>query len=174
MTREYPDEPAGPFEAPPMALVDREGRDIEIRTVDASDEEALVDMYVQFDPADRAQGIPPAGEERVREWLDILFEEDTINVAAVHDGDVVGHAILVPDGTEDYELAIFVLHDYQEAGIGTSLIEALLGEGQKRDVECVWLTVERWNDAAIHLYRKVGFEPAGTGSFEMEMTARLN
>lgn len=174
MTRTYPDEPAGPFEAPPRTFEDADGREIEIRTIDESDEDALVEMYVAFDPEDRAQGIPPAGEARIREWLATLLGGDAINVATYHGEDVVGHALLVPDGEESYELAIFVLGAYQEAGIGTQLIEALLGQGQQAGVEYVWLTVERWNDAAIHLYQKVGFEPADRGSFEMEMAARLH
>lgn len=174
MTRPYPDEPAGPFEAPPLSLEDRDGRDIEIRTIDASDEDDLVAMYVEFDPADRAQGIPPTGEESIREWLGHLLGSEAVNVAAWHEDQVVGHALLVPDSEGSYELAIFVLGAYQEAGIGTHLIEGLLGEGRQRGVERVWLTVERWNDAAIHLYRKVGFEAADTGNFEMEMAARLD
>ncbi|MFB6169693.1 MAG: N-acetyltransferase family protein [Haloarculaceae archaeon] len=174
MSRSYPDEPAGPFEPPPLSFTDAEGRTIDVRSIDESDVEALVSMYVAFDPADRAQGIPPGEEARIRDWLDALLGEDAINVAAWHDDDVIGHALLVPDGEESYELAIFVLGSYQEAGIGTRLIEALLGQGQQAGVERVWLTVERWNDAAIHLYRKVGFESAERGSFEMEMAARLH
>ena len=37
----------------------------------------------------------------------------------------------------------------------------------------MWLTVERWNDPAIALYRKVGFETTNTESFEIEMSIRL-
>jgi len=37
----------------------------------------------------------------------------------------------------------------------------------------VWLTVERWNRAAVALYEDVGFERSGTESFELEMSLRL-
>jgi len=100
-----------------------------------------------------------------------------VNVVAEHEDtpgtELVGHATLVPDGEEAYELAIFVLSRYQNAGIGTSLITGLLGAGQRQGVERVWLTVERWNNAAIALYKKVGFETSGTESFELEMALRL-
>ncbi|MFB6192198.1 MAG: N-acetyltransferase family protein [Haloarculaceae archaeon] len=135
--------------------------------------EALVAMYLAFDPDDRAQGIPPTGEDAIRDWLDSITGEGSINVVAWHDGDAVGHATLVPDGRGAYELAIFVLSDYQEAGIGTALIEALLGLGRERGVDRVWLTVERWNEPAKQLYRKVGFRSTGRDSFEVEMSARL-
>ncbi|MFC3478027.1 GNAT family N-acetyltransferase [Halobacterium litoreum] len=175
--RVYPEEVAEEFPRPPVSFADREARDIELRAFDEPDGEgfgALVEMYVDFDPADRAQGVPPVGEERVREWLNTLLSQDGFDVVAWHGDRVAGHATLVPDDEETYELAIFVHQDYQGAGIGTRLIEALLGYGQSEGANLVWLTVERWNRPAVALYEKVGFETASAESFEMEMAIRLN
>jgi ribosomal protein S18 acetylase RimI-like enzyme len=172
MTREYPDEVAGPYEGPPRSFADRDGRDIEIRRYD-DEFEMLVEMYLQFDPEDRAQGIPPTAEKGIRKWLDNLLLDECVNVVAWHGDDAVGHATLVPDTEGASELAIFVLREYQEAGIGTQLIECLLGAGRESGIEQVWLTVERWNKAATALYRKVGFEPCDTSGFELEMAAKL-
>ncbi len=176
--RRYPDEPAGPFEPPPRSMADASGREITIRrfgTDDpAAEREALAAMYDRFDPADRAQGIPPSNEPAVRDWLDELLVEDAVNVLAWDGEDVAGHAVLVPDAGEEYELAIFVHQDYQGEGIGTELIRALLGAGAADGIERVWLTVERWNHAAVSLYEGVGFETTNAGSFELEMAARLD
>ena len=175
MSRVYPDEVAGPYDAPPRSFSDREDRRIEIRRYDG-EFEALAAMYDDFDPEDRAQGIPPADEERIREWLETITADGGVNVLAWHGERVVGHATLVSDtddGPTAYELAIFVLHDYQQAGIGGELIRGLLGAGRAAGVEHVWLTVERWNQPAVSLYETVGFEPSDTGSFELEMSARL-
>jgi len=171
--RTYPDEPVDPFPEPSLTVTDSEGRPIRIEPSGADDAEALVEMYRTFDPADRAQGIPPIDEDAIRDWLGTLLSEESINVVARHDGSVVGHAILVPDRDEAYELAVFVLSEYQGAGIGTHLLEGLLGRGQHEGVEKVWLTVERWNDPAIALYRKLGFEASNSESFELEMAIRL-
>jgi len=168
--RTYPDEHAGPFEEPPLSFEDRDGREIAVRPYEEGDLEPLVEMYVDFDPADRAQGIPPATESRVRDWLDVLLEG--LNVVAWHGDRAVGHATLVPD-EDAYELAIFVHQDYQRAGIGSTLIRTLLGHGEENGVEKVWLSVERWNHAAVSLYESVGFETSGSESFELEMTLRL-
>jgi len=73
-----------------------------------------------------------------------------------------------------HELAIFVLQTYQRAGIGRELLETLLGYGATQGVERVWLTVERWNSAAMGLYRDVGFDTCGTESFEVEMSLTLD
>jgi GNAT superfamily N-acetyltransferase len=170
--RIYPDEIAGPFEGPPVTFEDREGRGITISQFEAGDREALVEMYLAFDPADRAQGIPPSEERRIEEWLDHILADDCLNVVAWNGDEAAGHATLVPDG-ESYELAIFVLQDYQRAGIGTRLLKTLLGLGGREGVEKVWLTVERWNRAAVALYKKVGFETCETESFELEMAIRI-
>ncbi|RXK47270.1 GNAT family N-acetyltransferase [Halorientalis pallida] len=173
MTREYPDEPAGEFPSPPDTVTDGEGREIRYRSGGDDDPEALVEMYLDFEAEDRAQGIPPVREEPIRDWLDVLLSDDCLNVVACHDGAPVGHATLVPDEGESYELAIFVVRPYQGAGIGTELLEHLLGYAQEEGVEQVWLTVERWNDPAIAVYKKVGFEMTSTESFELEMAIRL-
>ncbi len=176
--RVYPDEPVEEFDRPPLRFDDRAGRPVVVRAMDdEADYEPLVEMYVAFDPEDRAQGIPPTGEDRVRDWLEHIITEDCVNVVAEHEDtpgtDLVGHATLVPDGQGAYELAIFVLSEFQNAGIGTTLITGLLGAGQRQGADRVWLTVERWNNAAVALYRKVGFETSGTESFELEMSLRL-
>ena len=172
MTRPYPDDPADGFPTPPREITDKEERTILFRT--PTDIEALVEMYCAFDPADKAQGIPPSGERAIREWLESITKGDAVNVVARHDGETIGHAILVDDGAGEHELAIFVLQAYQGAGIGTELLRTTLGAAQQAGVSRVWLTVERWNNAAIALYRKLGFEPADTPHFEMEMTLRLD
>jgi ribosomal protein S18 acetylase RimI-like enzyme len=162
------------FPVPPRSLTDAEGRTIRLREGSSDDRDAVVEMYVDFDPADRAQGIPPSQEDGIQDWLDRINSAGSLTVLAEHDGDVVGHAMLVPDHEEGFELALFVLQAYQGAGIGTALLRTLLGLGADRDVDRVWLSVERWNDAAIAVYKKVGFERTGSASFEIEMALRLS
>jgi len=172
--RSYPDEPAGSFPSPPRTVQDAEDRAIELRATDGTDPDPVVEMYVEFDPADRAQGVPPSGEDRIRSWIGTLLEEG-LNVLAWHDGAVVGHAVLMPDESAGtWELAIFVHQSYQGAGIGSALVRTLLGHGADDGVERVWLTVERWNRPALALYRSVGFEPSDAESFEMEMSLVLD
>jgi ribosomal protein S18 acetylase RimI-like enzyme len=168
----YPDEPAGPFPTPPARHVDQRERAIDVEPFEETQREGLVAMYASFDPDDRAQGLPPTREDRIREWLETIL--DGLNIVARHQDRVVGHAMLVPDDDGSHELAIFVLQAYQSAGIGSLLIEHLLGAGADAGVERVWLSVERWNEPARRLYESVGFERTGSSSFELEMTLRLD
>lgn len=173
MTPRYPDESSGPFPEPPRTLTDSDGRSIHVEQAGGAQSEKLVSMYRKFDPADRAQGIPPVQEDAIERWLESILRADCYNVVAIDDGAAIGHATLVPDGETAYELAIFVLSAHQGAGIGTGLVETVLGLGQAAGIETVWLTVERWNEAAIALYKKVGFETSNAERFEREMAIRL-
>jgi len=168
--------PADPFPVPPLTFTDASGREVRIDVLSSSDDagfESLVEMYDDFDPSMRAQGIPPVGERRVRTWLQSLLVLDSHNLLAWLGERVIGHATLVPDG-EDHELAIFVHQDFQGSGVGTRLIRALLGYGATRGVGAVWLTVERWNHAAITLYEKVGFETTNAEALDVEMELDLS
>lgn len=170
----FPDEPIDGFPTPPRTITDREGREIDLVVAGPDDVESLVEMYLAFDPKDRAQGIPPTGEDAIREWLELLEAENSLHVVAYHDDDAVGHVMLVADRSESYELAIFVLQPYQGAHIGTELVRTGLGLAEERGIERVWLSVERWNEPAVALYKKIGFETTDSASFEMEMALRLD
>jgi RimJ/RimL family protein N-acetyltransferase len=174
----YPDDADRGFPAPPRTVEDAAGRSIQLRAFDGSEgeREALREMYEAFDPADRAQGIPPSRPSKLCDWLDRILAEECLNVFAWHDDDVVGHATLVPESDSDspHELAIFILQSHQGAGIGTELMKSVLGFGAEHGVERVWLTVERWNRAAVALYKKLGFEITDAESFELEMAIRLS
>jgi ribosomal protein S18 acetylase RimI-like enzyme len=171
MTPEYPDDTVGGFPPPPREFVDREGRTIACRQL--QEHEPLVEMYLDFSTEDRAQGIPPTGEESIREWLDIVTAEEALNVVARYDDRPIGHAMLVDGEDGSHELAIFVLQAYQGAGIGTELLETTLGAAQQEGLDRIWLSVERWNRAAIALYKKIGFERVESPNFEMKMALRL-
>lgn len=155
---------------PPLLFEDRERRRIELRRSQTV-EESLVSMYADYEPADRAQGLPPVTESGVRAWLDDVYDRG-IHLVAWHDDAAVGHATLVPAGDGTFELAIFVASDYQHAGIGSRLLRTVLGCGRAEGVDRVWLTVTRDNRAAISLYRKTGFRTVESG-LDLEMERRV-
>lgn len=173
MTLRYPDDPIDEeFPRPPRTVRDGEGRRIDIERA-SDDVEELVEMYLEFDAEDRAQGIPPGGESNIREWLAVVMKQESLNVIGWHADDPVGHAMLVADEDGSYELAIFVAADYRGAGIGTEIMRTSLGAAQEHGIDRVWLSVERWNKPAIKLYDKLGFERMTDTGFELEMTIRL-
>lgn len=170
--REYPETAAGPFPEPPTTVDDHEGRTIHIDRCREDHLPRLVRMYTEFDPSQRAQGIPPGDPDRIEPWLRDVLGTGTHVIATYRDA-VVGHAMLVPDEGNAHELAIFVNQDFQGAGIGTALVQHLLGAGKADCINRVWLTVERWNAPAIALYRTVGFETVRADRFDLEMALSI-
>lgn len=156
---------------PPLSVTDDHGREIEIRPYRDADFAALVEMYEAFDPAQRAQGVPPTDPEGVREWVtEILGESD---VLALHDGRVVGHVSFVPDGTGRHELAIFVHQDYQQAGVGSALLAAGLGDARQHGIDYVWLSVERCKRYQQRFYNRAGFRAVKPAGVAYRMTRTL-
>ncbi|MFC7006559.1 GNAT family N-acetyltransferase [Halalkalicoccus salilacus] len=145
------------YPTPPREFVDGEEREIRLRAYEGATFDPLAGMYADFDPSQRAQGTPPVGEERVREWL-----EETLlsgpSVVAWHDGRVVGHVAFVPDDTGKHELAIFVHQEYQRSGIGDELIETGFGHARENGVTQLWLTVEPWKRGIGKFYSDHGFD----------------
>lgn len=169
--RESTAEATGSVPVPPTDVVDGAGRRIEFRTASTADLDALDGMYESFGHADRAQGIPPVTAQRRTQWLETLLSEGP-DVVAWHRETPVGHASLVPMEDGSAELAIFVAPEYQQVGIGSSLLAVTLAHGRACDVDRVWLTVRRENRVAMSLYHSAGFETVEAGS-EMEMVRDL-
>ncbi len=160
-TDDESDSTAVEFPAPPRTVTDDEGRAIRLRpgAESRTERRSLASMYDTFGHADRAQGIPPANPLRRRRWLDHIAEG--VTVVAWHDDRAVGHGVLLA-GDGGHELALFVHPGYRSAGIGSAVLRTLLGRGRNQGIERVWLSVQRTNRAAVHLYRTVGFRPVGT------------
>ena len=82
-------------------------------------------------------------------------------VTATEDGQVVGYAGLYQVLDEGDITNIAVLPSAREKGIGTALTRALIEAGEQRAIHAFTLEVRVGNAAAIHIYEKLGFVPAG-------------
>lgn len=167
--------PADDRPAPSDAFRDGSGRRIRLAAFGegpVDDERTQLErMYDEFDPSQRAQGLPPLAAEVRSRWLDTVLGGR--NVLAWHDERVVGHAALLSGADGVAELVIFVHGTYQGAGVGSALLSALLVAHHDAGGGCVKLSVERTNEAAISLYEKYGFERTDTAAIELEMAREV-
>lgn len=163
------------------AVDDQRGRPLDITgyhgrlSADVVDD--LTGMYVTFDYADRAQGLPPLGGDAVGSWLERLNDLGAHHVVVRHDGTPAAHAVLVPDSERDdgtRELAIFVQPEYQGARVGTHTMRALFAFGRERGVDTVWLHVEKSNAPAVALYERYDFAVVDEHPLEFEMRRELD
>ncbi|SNZ06667.1 Acetyltransferase (GNAT) family protein [Natronoarchaeum philippinense] len=138
-------------------FVDHEGQSWTIEPPREGDRAALAEMYDDFDPSQRAQGVPPIGDDRIASWLDGLLD-DGCNFVARSGEQVVGHAVYVATDDPEPELAVFVHQDYQNRGLGTELCRHLIATAAAADRRALVLEVEPTNQNAIAVYEKLGFE----------------
>jgi RimJ/RimL family protein N-acetyltransferase len=135
------------------------GEGLTIRLATADDLDALVRMYVAFEPKVDFQGLPPPTRDKIVKWLSGLLSESNVNfVIEAGDGRAVGHAMLCRGPSDRAEFAIFLHQDYRGKGLGEKLTEAVVHFGcQCLHLKRIWLAVQTLNFPAVSLYRKLGF-----------------
>jgi GNAT superfamily N-acetyltransferase len=123
-----------------------------LRRAGPEDREALVAMYLAFEPKGACFGLPPRGEPQV--WLDSLSASP--NFVVTHLDRVVGHAVLCGDGSAG-EVAVFVHQDFRGHGLGKMLLNELVAEARRRGLRRVWGMTELDNIPMLRLARSLGF-----------------
>jgi len=95
-------------------------------------------------------------------FLDYAAAVPGLFLVARVDGKIAGYCIacLTRYGAELASLA--VRPRYRKCGVATALLQATLRKLRRSGAAAVWLMVRRENDAAIRLYRKLGFVRTGT------------
>jgi len=142
----------------PETFLNKRGEAILVRTLDDRICEGLVKMYLDFQPRNSFQGLPPVSDKVCVAWVKQMIASG-INLAALSfDVGVVGHVVLFPIDDLRCELLIAVLHSYQNTGIGTQLMRCCVQLACEIGFEKIWLPVQASNARARHLYRKCGFD----------------
>ncbi|CAM3079589.1 GNAT family N-acetyltransferase [Leuconostoc gasicomitatum] len=127
-----------------------------------------------------------ASLKRAQAWQsliqNLMSETDTFLVASVRDGQIVAEEstdepaitllliaeqqnVTLPVGIasiENGEIGMAILKDFQGAGLGQSLMVALLDWAEVVKLEKVWLDVQTDNLVATHLYDKFDFKKVGS------------
>lgn len=143
--------------------VDETGTAYVVRPYEPADRDPLVAMYESMESVSRTMGLPPSSRPAIEDWLDGLVERGWNLIA--RDGDrVVGHVGVAPATADDPQFVIFVHDDRQNRGLGTELVNHTVAYAADRDYDALALSVSTGNRRAIHVYRNVGFEPAGDGT----------
>ncbi|HUJ11331.1 MAG TPA: GNAT family N-acetyltransferase [Verrucomicrobiae bacterium] len=132
-----------------------------IRESKRGDREKLLAMYAEFQPKGECQGLPPSTEDKTMEWLrrveDIGSAQFVIEVGRT----LVGHAMLCPGPREkEAELAVFLLQDFRELGLGKALTLGALHHGCKElALDRVWVSIQGSNPRGLRLFEGIGFQP---------------
>lgn len=124
---------------------------VEVRRATVADFDALLRMYVEFEPKAAALGLPPRQPQR---WLESLSVYP--NFIALSGERVVGHVVLCLclDGAE---VAVFIHQDSRGQGIARRLLQAAIEEGKRLGLRRVWGTTEYDNLPMLRLVHSLGF-----------------
>lgn len=147
------------------------GRECVLRNPTADDAEALLEylrdtaaqtpfLLREPDEAD----LSPEQEERLLEHF--LEAPRQMMLAALVSGKLAGNSSMAPVGNKRRvlhrcSLAIAIDQEYWGLGLGTALLEALLGQARRCGYEQAELEVIAGNERALRLYRRLGFELYG-------------
>lgn len=141
---------------------------VTLRRTLPSDAEAVAAVFAGPNALRGTLQLPFPSAEVWRTRIAQESESTLISLVACAGSEVVGVIGLhlntaVPRRAHVAELGMTVRDDWQGRGVGQSLLTAALDMADRwLPVRRIQLTVFVDNEAAIHLYRKHGFEPEGT------------
>jgi L-amino acid N-acyltransferase YncA len=150
-------------------FTDGKGRSVRVRTPRWEDLDDLLDLINSAvgEGVDIYIDEPQERNEEAK-WLGQVLAEiesgQLIHVVVEADEGVVGSASLRRRRrcmSHVGELGILLKSGYREAGIGTMLLQTLVGEARKAGLEVLIIKYFAGNDRAQHVYEKVGFRETG-------------
>lgn len=128
--------------------------------------------FMLYEPGERTTTV-----ERHREFVhsQITYEDSTIFVAE-HDNQLVGHLIVNGGKVKRIKhvgyIVVGILKDYTGQGIGTELFNALENWRTESGIKRLELSVMVHNEAAVSLYKKMGFEIEGIKKKSLNIDGR--
>jgi RimJ/RimL family protein N-acetyltransferase len=131
--------------------------EVDIRPADEHDRRPLAQLFAAV--AEERDGIasePPVDVEKRA----ASFRLDGMFVAVAAD-EVVGMLHVERSGFGYGEIGMMVAREWRGRGVGSALVAAAIEWGRENGLHKLTLSVFPHNEAAIALYRKVGFKEEG-------------
>jgi putative acetyltransferase len=145
--------------------------DFNVRPADPSDAEALTRLAEEVSAEPEGWLISANGEWRSvgdeRRYLKALrrYPNAAVFVAERSDGELVGRISLArdshPASAHVADLGLMVAKDARGRGVGRALLAAAVEWARVSGIRKLELHVFPWNDPAIKLYERFGFEQEG-------------
>lgn len=90
-----------------------------------------------------------------------LEKSNTLYMVAEKEGQIIGVCGLIESFGEADICNVSVEKSYHNRGVATTMLKDLIAEGKRRGISAFTLEVRAGNQAAIHLYEKMGFMKEG-------------
>ena len=117
--------------------------------------------FMMFEPGER----PTTIEEQRYEIREILLRDNQTIFVAENDGQLIGYLTACGGRHKRNRQTAYIitgiLRGFTSQGIGTRLFEEMEQWAKRKDIHRLELNVVAHNEAALGLYRKMGFEVEG-------------
>jgi L-amino acid N-acyltransferase YncA len=138
---------------------------MQIRAATNADRDAIWNIFHEIAASGDTYAFDPAMSRG--EALAYWFRSDTRTYVAENDGRVVGTYILRPNqsgpGSHVANAGFMVVSNAQGSGVGRAMAEQCLNEARRMGFRAMQFNfVVSTNTAAIHLWKRLGFEIVGT------------
>jgi len=118
-------------------------------------------LFMMFEPGER----PTTIEEQRSEIGEILLRDNQTIFVAENDGQLIGYLAAYGGKYKRNRQTAYIitgiLQGFTSQGIGTRLFEEMERWAKRKDIHRLELNVMVHNEAALALYRKMGFEIEG-------------
>lgn len=163
-----------PHHSVPLSLhFDDKGRRFRLCRLGQRDLEQLVRMYAHFNHEQTALGLPPRGEDNIRQWITQLYASD-VQLIAKHEREVAAHAAWIKSSDTQAEVIVFVHQAYQRLGLGKKLLLAVVTMARFMGLDILWAEVENRNARMIHINHQLGFQTVGLHQGSRQMTLDMH
>jgi|GEM_PF-440404 len=147
-------------------IVLKSGVEVFLRPEHSNDTEMLWDMFSTLSKESLQYLVHPFTRERIESWTENIDYAKNLPILALIQETgkerIIGSASLSFHSQEGVRhkagLGLTVHDDYQDQGLGTSMIKHLLEIARKKGLKKIYLRVDTKNDKAIHVYEKCGFK----------------
>ena len=140
-----------------------------IRPMRKNDLPDLHEIVNMPEVADVLGPIPPLTYEKFEKWHGSYIEEPKhIALVAEIEKKVVGLvALSLEEEIYRYDswLSIYVHKDFWHKGVGTQLMQAVINDARDIGLKRISLGVYAGNEAAIRMYKKIGFKSEGYSKY---------
>ncbi len=141
----------------------KDGREVLLRLLRHGDKSALLKMVYDLSPDALRWSNPPYDEAKIDRWMSGV--ENGLSIAAISEERLVGISAIYqftrPREQGIGNMMIYIHQDFHGVGLGTTMTENLLNLAKMKNLHRVGLEVVEDNEAAVTLYKKLGFKIEG-------------